>query len=142
MRLKGATSRSIARAGGGTALAVQTRVNAPALSKYAADHETEHFMPIDIAIDTDMAAGAPVILTAMAVSLGYTLTPAEGGKPVARISAEMVGHIVRECGEAQAAILDALADGAMTPRRRQVLAKEIDEAVASLWTARAALRGE
>jgi len=138
-RLKAATERSIRRAGGGTVFAALTRVEPPALSKYAAMHD-DHFMPIDVALDCDMAAGAPVILAAMAASAGYTIAPAAAA--AAPLCPVMVGTLIRETGEVSAVVLEAMADGRLTPRERQAIAKEIDEAMVALWTLKNAVAGD
>jgi hypothetical protein len=138
-RLKGATRRSVERAGGGTALAAHTRVEPPALSKYAAPHE-DAFVPIDVACDADMAAGAPVILSAMAATLGFRLVPIEG-EPAPAIGPAMVGRLIRETGDVSAAVLEALADGRITPAERRAIAVEIDEALVAMFALRRAFEG-
>lgn len=134
-RLKGATKRAIDRAGGGTALSAQTRVEPPALSKYAATQE-EHFMPIDVACDADLAAGAPVILSAMAATQGFRLMPIGDVAPA--FTATMVGSLIRETGDVSAAILEAMADGRVTAAERRAIEAEIDEALVALFTLRRA----
>lgn len=139
-KLKAATGRSLDRAGGGSVLAPQTRVEAPALSKYKAGHEETAFMPIDVALDCDMAAGAPIILTAMAAIQGYAVTPIDGDpQPLCHT---LIGNLIRETGEVSAAALELLAAGKMTPAMRAAFGKEMDEALAALWQLRAAIRDE
>lgn len=135
-RLKGATKRAIERAGGGTAFAAQTRVEPPALSKYAAPHE-DHFMPIDVAVDCDMASGSSVIVSAMAAQLGCRLVPFDQQSSEAFCST-MVGRLIRETGDVSAAILEAMADGRITPAERRAIETEIDEAMQSLFVLRQA----
>ncbi|MFN3549250.1 MAG: phage regulatory CII family protein [Mesorhizobium sp.] len=134
-RLKGATKRAIERAGGGTAFAAQTRVEPPVLSKYAAPHE-DHFVPVDVACDADMAAGSPVILSAMAATQGFRLVPIDDVAPA--FSPTMVGQLIRETGDVSAAILEAMADGRVTPAERRAIEIEIDEALVALFTLRRA----
>lgn len=140
-RLKAATGRSIDRAGGGTSLAGQTRVEMAALSKYRSPHEETAYIPIDVALDTDMTAGAPIILSAMASILGYSITPVDGPTRT-KVTHEMVGSLIRETGEVSAAVLDAMADGRLSPNERNAIMREIDEATVALWTLRAALRSD
>lgn len=137
-RLKAATGRAIERAGGGAALAAMTRVETPALSKYKAGHEAGHYMPIDVAVDADMAAGAPIILSAMASIQGYSVTPLSG--VTGKLTPKMIGSLIRETGDVSAAVLEAMADGTISPNERNAISREIDEALSALWTLRAALR--
>lgn len=94
-------------------------------------------MPIDVAVDCDMTAGAPVILSAMAVSLGYSIAPLAAAD--AKAEPAMVGTLIREIGEVSAVVLDALADGRITDNERNAISKEIDEAMAALWALRAGI---
>lgn len=138
-RIKAATARAIDRAGGGTVLAAQTRVEPAALSRYKAPQE-DGFMPVDVALDADMAAGAPIVLSAMAAIEGYALTPfAASPGPLCN---GIVGTLIRETGEVSAVVLDAMADGKLTPAERNAIEKELDEAMAAMWQLRAAVRGE
>lgn len=139
-RLKAATGRSVKRAGGVTSLAAQTRVNEPALSKYAAQQEAGNFMPIDVALDCDMTAGAPVILSSMASIAGYTIEPIRDAPD--KLTPQMIGALIRETGDVSACLIDAMADGQLTPVERSQISKEIDEALEALWKVRASLRGE
>jgi hypothetical protein len=139
-RLKGATDRAIKRAGGVSALAALTRVEAAALSKYKAGHEPA-FMPLDVAADADMAAGSPVILAALASIEGYAIAPLSGDTASA-VTPAMVGHLIRETGDVSAGVLEAMADGRLSRNERQAIAAEIDEALAALWQLRAAMNGQ
>lgn len=136
-RLKAATERGIKRAGGGTLFAEQTRVEPQALSKYKAVQEETAFMPIDVAVDCDMVSGSPVILGAMAATLGYSITPIHQVR--VKYTPELVGTLIRETGEVSAVILEAMADGRLTETERATIAREIDEATAALWTLRGSL---
>jgi len=136
-RLKGATDRAIKRAGGVSVFSLQTRVEPPALSKYRAPHEDGAFMPIDVAVDCDMAAGAPVILSAMATGLGYSIAPVDVAP--GKVGPVMVGTLIREIGEVSAVVLDAMADGTISDNERNAISKEIDEALAALWALRAGI---
>ncbi len=138
-RLKGATRRAVKRAGGVTALAALTRVEAAALSKYGADHEAG-FMPLDVAADADMAAGQPIILAALASIEGYAISPLKDA--AGSVTPAMVGHLIRETGDVSAVVLEAMADGTLTPNERQAIAVEIDEALNAMWQLRAAIHGE
>lgn len=136
-RLKAATERAIKRAGGGTLFSVQTRVEPQALSKYKALQEDDTFMPIDVAVDCDMFTGAPIILSAMASSLGYSIAPCMPER--VKYTPELVGTLIRETGEVSAVILEAMSDGILTEAERSTIAKEIDQATMALWRLRASL---
>jgi hypothetical protein len=136
-RLKAATERAIKRAGGGTLFAEQTRVEPAALSKYKAMQEDDTFMPIDVAVDCDMTAGAPIILSAMASTLGYAVTPCASER--VKYAPELVGTLIREAGEVSAVVLEAMADGILTEGERSTIAKDIDKATMALWRLRASL---
>ncbi|MEP9397948.1 phage regulatory CII family protein [Mesorhizobium sp. KR2-14] len=138
-RLKAATERGIKRAGGGSMLAEQTRVEAAQLSKYKAVQEDAAFMPIDVAVDCDMVSGSPVILSTMASLLGYSVAPCAPER--VKYAPELVGTLIRETGEVSAVILEAMADGKLTEAERAVIAKEIDDATLALWRLRASLLG-
>ncbi|HBF32679.1 hypothetical protein [Rhizobium sp.] len=73
--LKGATRRAIKAAGTAENFQHVTRVKAPALSVYAstAPENMEKFIGIDVAVEADLEAGAPIITEQMARILGYKL---------------------------------------------------------------------
>lgn len=83
--LKGATRRAIKAAGTAESFQHVTRVKAPALSNYAsaAPENMEKFMGIDVAVEADMEAGAPIITEQMARILGYKLVKDDAGAPPA-----------------------------------------------------------
>ena len=140
--LKGACDRAVKRAGGVTALANLTRVKVAALSKYGNGCEPDHFMPLDVAADADMVAGAPVILSALAAIEGFAVVSLPSPVPPGGPTTGMVGNLIKESGEVSAAVLAAMADGTITPNERAAIATEIDEALTALWRIRAALNGE
>lgn len=72
--LKGATEASFVLGGGLTSFQHFTRVGVANLSKYASRND-EQFIPIDVAVEADKRAGAPVILSEAARQLGFRLEP-------------------------------------------------------------------
>ncbi|MBB4277048.1 hypothetical protein [Rhizobium mongolense] len=64
-------------AGGNTLFQHVTRVVVSQLSKYAStdDDCQKTYMPIDVAIDLDLAAKSPIVTAKMAELLGYRLEP-------------------------------------------------------------------
>lgn len=137
--LKAAVARAVRRAGGPTALATQTRGTIATISRHAAAHDDDHYMPVDVAADADMAAGAPIILTALAAIEGYTLRRADAA---VHFCPGMVGALIRETADVSASVLEAMADGVMTPRERSAVMVEIDEALAALFTLRNAISAD
>lgn len=73
--LKIATFRLLEEAGGGE-FAALTRVKAPALSKYKAQHEDEHFIPADVIADAELVAGQMIVTEALAKIHGKRLVDA------------------------------------------------------------------
>jgi hypothetical protein len=84
-----------------------------------------------------MTAGAPIILSAMASTLGYAVTPCAPER--VKYAPELVGTLIRETGEVSAVILEAMADNILTEAERSTIADEIDKATMALWRLRASL---
>lgn len=137
--LKAAIRRALDLAGGGDSFANATRVDAPRLSRYASANAAEH-MPLDVALDLDLDIGRPVVLAALAAQQGCSVVPgpAVAGPPDAALGAALL----RETAEVAAALMEALADGAIDRAERRRLLKEIDEASALLTRLRHALEGQ
>lgn len=134
MTLKAATRRSLDQAGGGDAFQHVTRVKANALSSYASanDEKADKFMPVDVAVECDMEANSPIILSAMAAMLGYKLVPCDGAASAA-VSAPVNGRdalrIAREAADVVRAIDEATQDDHIDARERKDITSEIDELV-------------
>lgn len=131
LTLKAATRRSVDMAGGGDALQHVTRVKAGNLSKYGSANEEneDKFMPIDVAVESDLEAGAPIILTAMAEILGYQVTPlahasAADVKPITERDAL---RIAREAADVVNAMVRAIEDGTVDSAEEREITREIDE---------------
>ncbi|QKV18740.1 hypothetical protein [Oricola thermophila] len=75
--LKAAVRHAIRRCGGGATAQDATRVNAAALSKYGSGDWPDNHVPVDVALDLDLDAGEPVILSALAREQGYDLRRVE-----------------------------------------------------------------
>jgi len=137
LTLKAATRRSVDMAGGGDAFSRVTRIKAGNLSKYGSPNEenAETFMPIDVAVEADMEAGSPIILSTMAEMQGYKLvlldsasaSPQSGG-----LSAVDALHIANEAADVVRAITTAIADGSIDGRDERDITREIDEVMAAL----------
>ncbi len=131
LALKAATRAALALAGGVARFELATRVQAPALSKYAAPQETIAFLPIDVAADLDRDIGAPVIAEALAALAGYRLVPADAPAAGTPNLAD-VARIMRETCDVSDALTAALADGRVTRTEARAIDREIEEAIREL----------
>jgi hypothetical protein len=109
--LKAATRRACQMAGGVDAFAQATRVNQPALSGYGSPSEPEKFMPLDIVLDCDREAGAPVIVAELARLLGYRLVLADGGADATDVTMADLATISMDAARVQTEVAGALEDG-------------------------------
>lgn len=137
MTLKAATRRAIEIAGGARSFAAVTRIKEGNLSKYGSPNEdhAETFMPIDVAVEADMEAGSPIILSAMAEMLGYKLVPLAGSDDDANaVTAADALNIANEAGDVVRSITEALADGKVCAADRKEITRQGDEAVKALKT--------
>ncbi len=137
MTLKAATRRSVDMAGGGDALQHVTRVKAGNLSKYGSTNEEngDKFMPIDVAVEADIEAGSPIILTAMAEILGYQVVP--GGETRSAdfkpLTVKDALRIANEAADVVKAITSALeGDDRIDTAEERDITREIDETIGAL----------
>lgn len=137
LTLKAATRRAVDMAGGGEAFSRVTRIKAGNISKYGSTNEEheETFMPIDVAVEADLEAGSPIILSAMAEMAGYRLVPADAA-PVVTQAAPLglldALAIANEAGDVVRAITEAVADGRVDGSDERTITREIDEAMKAL----------
>jgi len=134
LELKAATRRalSLARV---TAFAMVTRVDAPALSKYAAPQEDGHFMPIDVLLDLERDIGSPVILETLAALQGYRLVPVhepQGGEDQFLGGITDIADITREGGDVVQSLAAAMRDGKIDGAEKRTVRMEIAENIAVL----------
>lgn len=123
---KAAVRRAVKMAGGCNS--VETRVDAPRLSRYGSNSEPE-FAPIDVCFELDVAAGDPVILRAWADLLGFDLVARDdAADQLARDVTAIAGEIAFEAGATVNTTLQALADGTHSLSD----ARQIDERAADL----------
>ena len=131
--LKGATARALKLAGGGGIVQHSTRVNEATLSKYAstAPDNDKAFVPLDVAVEIDMLAQSPVIVSAMAEMLGYRLAPSDAGAEDARpLTIHDALVIANEAADVVKAITEALAgDGEIDAAEDRLITREVDELV-------------
>lgn len=99
-----------------------TRVKVPALSKYgsAGEEHQQDFMPVDIAIEADRAAGEPVIVAEMARLLGYRLVK-DDEQERAGLTPSMLLSAAGQFGRTIEAASKALDDGRVDAAERAQL---------------------
>ncbi|WP_223478723.1 phage regulatory CII family protein [Oricola indica] len=139
LALKAAVRLALKRVGGGDCFCHATRVGAPALSNYANANRDDSHMPLDVALDLDRDAGAPIVVGALARLNGYRLVPlqAAGSAP----DLEDIATIARETGDVVSALATALVDGGVDSREAADIRREIEEANAALNRLAAKLTG-
>lgn len=141
LALKGVTDACYRLGGGVTSFAMLTRVAVSSLVKYATlgerrpDGSYEHgqsMIPIDIAVEADMRAGSPIILSQAAQMLGFDLVPSagrEGVKPLTELDAH---HVLSQTMDVSKAIIDAGADGKYDALEKRTIHREALEAIRAL----------
>lgn len=134
--LKAAARRSVDMAGGGGAFQYRTRVTEAQLSKYVSpnDDNAKNFMPIDVAIEADMEAGSPIILTAMAELLGCRVVQVD--HPAAFAASPLTFkdglRIANEAADVVRAITEALEDENVDALEKKLITRQADEAIKAL----------
>ena len=130
--LKAAARRSVELAGGGEQFQYVTCVRAAEISKYCSNSEDRQ-MRIDVAIEADREAGAPIIVGLMARLLGYDLVRREiahGNQPMP--SLEAAGAATSECLEVFQEYAKAMKDGKLDMVERTAVRREIAQAIRAL----------
>lgn len=122
LNLKGAADACFRLGGGVTSFALLTRVGTSTLVKYASrgerkdddggghEHDTT-LIPADIAVEADMRAGSPVIVTEMARLLGFRLEPLGEKLEAGALTEDDVDRIMDEATEVWREARAAFADG-------------------------------
>jgi hypothetical protein len=132
-------------AGGNTLFQHSTRVVVSQLSKYASLNEDDEksYMPIDVAVDLDRAAGSPIITGTMAQLLGFRLEPLSAAVTEADKLSERDAHkLLAEAMDVAQALLAAFADGRIDALERKRLRVELREVIRAAETILAKLDEE
>jgi hypothetical protein len=124
--LKAAVRRAVTLAGGPVAAAEVTRADAARLSRYGSANDPL-FVPVDVALALDEAAGDDVILRAWANLRGFELQARDAGVNQAANIHRLAGELARGTGEVVAEAIEASADGQITRNEAQ----RIDEVAAN-----------
>ncbi|RVD15417.1 MAG: hypothetical protein EOS73_32120 [Mesorhizobium sp.] len=132
-RIKTLTSQAIKAVGGGDAFEPSTRVKQAALSNYGNNAVPDKFIPLDVAIELDRAAQAPLLLGGAARMLGYRLEPIDA-PPATRVTMGDAQSVAKESSDVVNMLLALLAsDKPLDAADRQALMKEITEAMGPLY---------
>lgn len=126
--LKGATDACFRLGGGVTSLALLTRVGVSTLSKYASngDEHVDVLVPVDVAVEADMRAGTPVIVSEMARQLGFRLEPLEQRIAIAEALTEAdVLRIMDKSADIWRMAREAFADGRLDTLERRELGQQL-----------------
>ncbi|HWD12127.1 MAG TPA: phage regulatory CII family protein [Pseudochrobactrum sp.] len=131
--LKAAVRRLLPMAGGVSAFEKVTRVNASALSRYGAPDEAINHMPIDVAMDLMIDTRSNGIVSIMAAQLGYKLVSL-GNQNFGNTLPDIgdMSRLSKSVSDVMQEYAQAIADGSITPREKQQIDIEIEEAVQML----------
>ena len=131
--LKAAVRRLLPMAGGVSAFEKVTRVNASALSRYGAPDEAINHMPIDVAMDLMIDTRSNGIVSIMAAQLGYKLVSL-GNQNFGNTLPDIgdMSRLSKSVSDVMQEYAQAIADGSITPREKQQIDTEIEEAVQML----------
>lgn len=129
--LKMAFARAVEALGGGKIVAMMTRVKEPALSLYAATHEEDRHVALDVAFDIDRAhvdaGNQPPIAAAYCALMGFELVRTVPFTDAAPLSVADVARLDRESFEARTELYDDLIDGRMTLAEKRRALKHLDD---------------
>lgn len=140
-RLKSITFSQISAVGGGEAFEPSTRVKQAALSNYGNKAVPDKFIPLDVAIELDRFAPAPLLIGTAAAMLGFRL------EPIGPTASDVIGladaqSVAKETGDVVNLLLTLLSSGkSLDEAGRRALVKEATEAIAPLYQLVAKLAG-
>lgn len=117
--------------GGNTLFAHSTRVSVSQLSKYASfkEEDDKSYMPIDVAIDLDLAAQSPMIVGQMAALLGYRLERIAVAEHIGPLSAGDAHTLLSEAMDVSKTILKASEDGHYDSLEKKQIRHELCELI-------------
>ncbi|MGV0878042.1 hypothetical protein V6767_12930 [Martelella sp. FLE1502] len=134
--LKAASRRAVKAAGGGEALSLVSRVSAAQLSKYglAGEDHAETFMPLDVALEADREAGAPIIAAALAAAQGFRLVSADGEDHAHDLDYRDVTTVSVAFAGFQTRMHEALSDdGKVDEAERRAIMRDFDKLMRALF---------
>lgn len=137
--LKSAVRSALSLIGPAKQLVAVSRISEGHLSK-CMNRDCPDFLSIDVALEADRLAGAPVIAAALADLLGFRLVPIEGDAS-APFSAEKGLDIVSDAVATAQSMRDAAADGRLDERERRDLSDRINGQIKQLQDTLRAVNG-
>jgi hypothetical protein len=129
-RLKAASRNVVTHAGTAAQLSAVTRVSESQINKYVGQPYPD-FMPLDVVLDAELAAGAPIITQTLAAIQGYRLVPIDG--PVnAPISARDAVSMVKGATDAAGVIFAATEDNFVDEGEKREIERKLISLVLNL----------
>lgn len=113
--------------GGGSVAAGITDVDAATLSLYGAPQEEKRQMRVDVALDLDLAAREPIMARALAGAQGWLLVRDDVATDPVALGLADYGRLQRQAFEAQACVFESLEHGAITPKEKRRILRELAE---------------
>ncbi|TCT37275.1 hypothetical protein [Martelella mediterranea] len=127
--LKAVCRRAVDISGGPENFQHCTRVGQAQLSRYTLPSPdfAKYLMPIDVALEADLEAGMPIIVSELARLQGYRLVRDDVAHDVEALAYRDIGELNRGFGALLNAAFEALEDGNVDPREKRVLQRLLDE---------------
>jgi hypothetical protein len=137
--LKSAVRSALSLIGPAKQLVAVSRISEGYLSK-CMNRDLPDFLSVDVALEADRLAGAPVITAAMADLLGYRLVPIKGEAGQA-FDADKGLDIVSDAVATAQSMREAAADGRLDERERRDLSDRINGQIKALQDTLRAVNG-
>lgn len=95
------------------------------------DHNdpADHFAPIDVVARLEMLAGKPLVTQLLCRVAGGVFVPLPHADGAGSALAGGVMALAKELGEVSAAVVEATADGEVTPREARRVERELDDMI-------------
>lgn len=138
-RLKAATRTAVGLAGTAEQLSCVTRVSEGQVNKYVGGAYPD-FMPIDVVLDCELAAGDPAITRALASMQGYRLQPVDGAVKAA-ISIKDTVTLMEGVMLAIKAIHSAVDDGTVDEGEKREIERKLNAHLMEVQDVLARVRG-
>lgn len=123
--LKAVTAQSLSQAGG-EHMSPYTRKSPAQLYRYGKRNDP-NYAPLDVVLELDRMAEQPIITAQLAAFLGFRLVAVDSRDDRASLT-DLVSDFIGETSDVSRTVLQADADGEITPRERKAILKEIREA--------------